>query len=168
VSTTSTAVPPASAGSSSAPASSPATAAASPSAAGTDTYLAEGQDLNGPLLHRPICGGYGCGLSGDSTAFLFQMTWTAWSGTVAVGLGTYRLNDCEPNCATGHVYSVSTQVILSQPVKACFPSGIRWVFSRAAFTFPDGLPKALQGQNAPLNPWTFSALITAAQQSCAT
>jgi hypothetical protein len=157
---------------SAAPPGAPASPVASPgvpaSPAGTDISLAEGQDLNGPLLHEPICGGYGCQLSGDSTAFLFQMTWTAWSATEAVGIGTYKLNDCEPNCAAGHVYPVHTVVTLSQPVKACFPSGTRWVWSRASFTFPDGLPKALQGQNSPQNPWTFSALISAAQQSCTT
>ena len=31
---------------------------------------------------------------------------------------------------------------------------------------PAGLPAALQGQNAPQNPWTFSGLVTAAQQTC--
>ncbi len=160
-----------SAGSSSAPASSPATPGASPSESssptGADTFLAAAQDLNGPLLHEPACGGYGCALSGDSTAFLFHMTWSTWSGTEAVGTGTYRLDDCEPNCAGGHVYPVPTVVTLSQPVKVCSSSaGSRWVWSRTSFTFPDGLPKALQGQNAPQNPWTFTALITAAQQTC--
>jgi len=28
------------------------------------------------------------------------------------------------------------------------------------------LPKALQGQNAPQNPWTFTALMAAARESC--
>jgi hypothetical protein len=32
---------------------------------------------------------------------------------------------------------------------------------------PHGLPKALQGGNAPQNPWVFSSVITAAEQSCA-
>ena len=153
------------------PASTPSTPVTSPSApaaaTGADTFLAAAQTLNGTLLHEPACDGYGCALSGDSTAFLFHMTWTTWSGTEAVGTGTYKLNDCNPNCAAGHVYSVATTVTLSQPVKVCAPSGTRWVWSHASFTFPDGLPAALQGQNAPQNPWTFSSLITAAQQSCA-
>jgi hypothetical protein len=94
------------------------------------------------------------------------MTWSTWSGTEAVGTGTYKLNDCEPNCAGGHVYPVPVVVTLSQPVKVCSSSGTRWVWSHASFTYPDGLPAALQGQNAPQNPWTFSALATAAQQTC--
>ena len=145
------------------PPSSPGLAAA-PTGAGT--FLAAAQDLNGPLLHEPACGGFGCAPSGDSTAFLSHMSWTTWSGSEAVGTGRYKLDDCNPDCAGGHVYSVATVVTLSQPVKVCSSSGTRWVWSHASFTFPNGLPAALRGQNAPQNPWTFSGLITAAQQSC--
>jgi hypothetical protein len=134
--------------------------------AGASTFLAGEQSLNGTLYHEPACDGFGCALSGDSTAFLFHMTWSTWSGPEAVGTGTYKLNDCEPNCAGGHVYPVPVVVTLSQPVKVCSSSGTRWVWSHASFTYPDGLPTALQGQNAPQNPWTFSGLATAAQQTC--
>ena len=164
------AAPASSAGSPSTPASVPGTPAGPPAAAssptGADTFLAAGQDLNGTLLHEPACGGFGCALSGDSTTFLANMKWTTWSGTEAVGAGTYKIDDCRPNCAGGHVCPVATVVTLSQPVNVCPSSGTRWVWSHASFTFPDGLPQALQGQNAPQNPWTFSSLITAAQQSC--
>jgi hypothetical protein len=154
-----------------APTTPPSTPASSPSLAaaptGAATFLAAEQSLNGTLLHEPACGGFGCALSGDSTAFLFHMTWTTWSGSEAVGSGSYKLDDCNPDCAGGHVYSVATVVTLSQPVKVCASSGTRWVWTHASFTFPQGLPKALQGPNAPQNPWTFSGLITAAQQTCA-
>jgi hypothetical protein len=167
--TASTAAAPAT--SATAPAISPGTptttAGGTTAATGADTFLATDQDINGTLLHEPACGGSGCALSGDSTTFLSNMTWTSWSGSEAVGAGTYKIDDCNPNCAAGHVYSVATMVTLSQPVKVCSASGTRWVWSQASFTFPDGLPTALQGQNAPQNPWTFSALVTAAQQSCA-
>jgi hypothetical protein len=146
------------------PASS-ASVAAAPTGAGT--FLAAEQSLNGTLLHEPACGGFGCALSGDSTAFLFHMTWTTWSGSEAVGTGTYKLDNCNPNCAGGHVYSLATVVTLSQPVKVCSSSGTRWIWTRAFFVFPQGLPQGLEGSNAPQNPWTFSGLITAAQQTCA-
>jgi len=159
---------PAPAGSSS---SAPAPVASSPSAStaqtGTNTFLAPGQDLSATPLHEPACTGYGCALSGDSTAFLYKITWTTWSATQAVGSGIYKLDACNPDCAAGPVYAVATVVTLSQPVKVCSSSGTHWVWSRASFTFPDGLPKALQGQNAPTNPWTFADVISAAQQSCA-
>jgi hypothetical protein len=134
---------------------------------GASTFLAAAQSLNGTLLHEPACGGSGCALSGDSTAFLSQMKWTTWSGSEAVGTGTYKLEDCNPNCAAGHVYSLATVVTLSQPVKVCSSSGTRWVWTHAFFIFLQGLPQPLTGQNAPQNPWTFSSLVTAAQQTCA-
>jgi hypothetical protein len=147
----------------SSPTSSPGLAAAP---TGASTFLAAAQSLNGTLLHQPACGGSGCALSGDSTAFLFQMKWTTWSGSEALGTGTYKLDDCSPNCAAGQVYSLATVVTLSQPVKVCSSSGTRWVWTRAFFIFPQGLPPGLTGPNAPQNPWTFSGLITAARQTC--
>ena len=159
---TASAVPPSSTAAAGTPTASPSVAAPT----GTSTFLASAQDLNGQLLHQPVCDGFGCALSGDSTAFLFHMTWSTWSGREAVGTGTYKLDDCNPNCAGGHVYPVATVVTLSQPVKVCSSSGTRWVWTHASFTFPQGLPKALQGPDAPQNPWTFSGLITAAQQTC--
>ena len=146
------------------PASAPGVAAAP---TGASTFLAAAQSLNGTLLHEPACGGSGCALSGDSTAFLSQMKWTTWSGSEAVGTGTYKLDDCNPNCAGGQVYSLATVVTLSQPVKVCSSSGTRWVWTHAFFIFLQGLPQPLTGQNAPQNPWTFSGLVTAAQQTCA-
>ena len=147
----------------SSPTSSPGLAAAP---TGASTFLAAAQFLNGTLLHQPACGGSGCALSGDSTAFLFQMKWTTWSGSEALGTGTYKLDDCSPNCAAGQVYSLATVVTLSQPVKVCSSSGTRWVWTHAFFIFPQGLPPGLTGPNAPQNPWTFSGLITAARQTC--
>jgi hypothetical protein len=149
----------------------PATGVAAPSPGNgaqtaADTFLAEGQDVNGTALHEPACGNSGCPLSGDSTTILYQMNWTTWSATEAVGTGTYKVDACNPSCAAGPVYPVSAVVTFSQPVKVCSASGTRWFWSRASFRFPNGLPKALQGQNAPQNPWTFTTLVTAAQQSC--
>jgi hypothetical protein len=94
------------------------------------------------------------------------MKWTTWSGSEALGTGTYKLDDCSPNCAAGQVYSLATVVTLSQPVKVCSSSGTRWVWTHAFFIFPQGLPPGLTGPNAPQNPWTFSGLITAARQTC--
>ena len=153
---------------STAPAATPSVS--SPSAAGAqtaaNTFLAPGQDINATPLHEPACTGYGCSLSGDGTAILSQITWTTWSATEAVGTGTYKLDACNPSCAAGPVVPVATVVTFSQPVKVCSSSGTHWVWSRASFTFPHGLPQAFQGQNAPTNPWTFTPLIAAAQQSC--
>jgi hypothetical protein len=160
----------------SAPASTPATpaavASASPGGAAmqsaTDTFLAEGQDVNGTALFKPACvSTYGCALSGDSTGFLHNMTWTTWSAAEAVGTGTYRIDSCNPNCAAGQVYPVATVITLTDPVRVCSSAGTRWFWSHASFKFPSGLPKALQGSNGPQNPWTFSSVTAAANQGCA-
>ncbi len=162
--------PSSAASSSSNPASAPASLPASPnvtaSATGTSTFLAQGQDIKGTALYRPACNS-GCPLSGDSTAILDKMTWTTWTATKAVGTGIYKLDACNPNCAAGPVYPVATVITLSDPVKVCSSSGTRWFWTRASFTFPSGLPKALQGGSAPQNPWVFSTVATAAQQTCA-
>jgi hypothetical protein len=134
---------------------------------GADTFLAVGGDItNGPLLYEPACGGYTCRLSGDATAWLYHMTWTTWSATQAVGTGTYKLNDCNPGCAVGTIYPIPAVVTLSQPAQVCFGSVTRRVWTRVSFRFPDGLPKAFQGQNAPQNPWTFVPLTGGTQPSC--
>jgi len=149
-----------------APASPPASPSVTASAAGASTFLAQGQDLNGTALYRPACNS-GCPLSGDSTAILDKMSWTTWSATEAVGAGIYKLDGCNPSCAAGPVYSVATVITLSDPVKVCSSSGTRWFWTRASFTFPSGLPKALQGGSAPENPWVFSTVASAAQRTCA-
>jgi hypothetical protein len=154
----------------SAAASSPSTASASPvvtaSQSTAKTFIAEGQDINGTALYQPVCSNFGCALSGDSTTFLYQMKWTTWTTSQAVGTGMYKVNACNPSCAAGPVYPVPVVITLSQPVKVCSSPGTRWYWSHASFRFPSGLPKALQGQDAPQNPWSFTSLIAAAQQSC--
>ena len=152
--------------SSSAAASASSPASAPASATGTSTFLAQGQDINGTMLYRPACNS-GCVLSGDSTAILDKMTWSTWSATGAVGTGTYKLDGCNPSCAAGPIYPVAAVVTLSDPVKVCSSSGTRWFWTRASFRFPGSLPKALQGDSTPKNPWVFSPVVSAAQQSCA-
>ena len=152
--------------SSSAAAASSLASAPAISATGASTFLAQAQDINGTVLYRPACNS-GCPLSGDSTAILDKMTWSTWSATEAVGAGLYKLDGCNPSCAAGPIYSVATVVTLSDPVKVCSSSGTRWFWTRASFKFPSGLPKALQGGSAPENPWVFSTVAAAAQQSCA-
>jgi len=144
-----------------------AVAPAPSTAAGTRTFLARGQDINGTFLYRPACHGLGCALSGDSTVILSRMTWSTWSATEAIGTGIDKLDACDPDCAAGPVYPVRTVVTLSDPVKVCSSSGPRWVWTRASFRFPNGLPTALRGGNGPQNPWRFDSLVSAARQSCA-
>ncbi len=147
------------------PASTVAASPATSATASAGIFLASGQDVHGVAWHEPACAS-GCVLSGDSTAILLDMTWSSWSATRAVGSGMYKIDACNPSCAAGPVYPVAAVVTLSQPVKFCSASWSRWYWSRAAFAYPHGLPKALRGASAPRNPWVFSTLVSAARQSC--
>lgn len=127
---------------------------------GTTVYFAEAGDINGTVVYRPACRS-GCPLSGDSTAILWNMTWQTWNTVEAVGTGTEKLDGCDPNCASGTVYAVPVTVTFSDPVQAgCTAADSRVVWTRASFTWPEGLPAALSGQNAPLNPFAYPELGT--------
>jgi hypothetical protein len=108
----------------------------------------------------------GCAQSDDSTTFLANMKWTTWSGTEAVGTGTYKINDCTPNCAAGHVYPVATVVTLSQPVKVCSASGTHWVWSHASFSFPERPARRAEGPERAAEPVDLLRPGHAAKQSC--
>src|ERR1700733_8585265 len=102
---TASAVPVSSPAASSAAVTAPAVTASAVAASGTATagpkvYLAEGGDVGGPSVYRPACAS-GCGLSGDGTTALWNMTWTTWDAAEAVGTGTEKIDDCNPNCAAG-------------------------------------------------------------------
>jgi hypothetical protein len=127
---------------------------------GSKVYFAEGGDISGTVDYRPACTA-GCALSGDSTTFLWNMTWRTWTTVDAVGTGTEKIDDCDPNCAVGHVYAVPVTATFSDPVQAgCTAADSRLVWTRVSFAWPSGLPSALSGQNAPLNPFTYPELAT--------
>jgi hypothetical protein len=128
---------------------------ASASSSAGKVYFAESGDVNGAVVAEPSCRS-GCELSGDGTTGLWDMTWSTWTGTEAVGAGTEKIDDCNPDCAAGTLHSVAVTVTFSKPVKAaCSPGSARMYWTRVSFTWPDGLPAALTGQNAPLNPFTY-------------
>ncbi len=142
----------------------PPTPAAASGPAGTDVYFAESQDVNGTTAHAPGCQA-GCPVSGDGTTVLWDMTWPTWTGTEAVGAGTEKIDGCDPDCATGKQYAVQVTVTFSQPVKDCAGGG-RWFWTHASFGWPNGLPSAVSGANAPTNPVDFAQVKTQAAQSC--
>jgi hypothetical protein len=112
------------------------------------------------------------------------MTWSTWTATRARGTGLERIENCVPNCAAGGQYRVPVVVVFSRAVKDCAArtgaagagsaagagttarSGAGWFWSRASFSYPHGLPKALRGASAPQNPWTFTPVIDQARASC--
>ena len=163
-STTPSASAPASASAQAAP---PSTAAAgsATSAKARVVYLADGGSVGGTSVHAPACG-TGCPLSGDGTTSLWDMTWPTWNSAVAVGQGTEKLDDCTPNCAAGTLHAVRVAVTLSRPVMVCVAGTGRWFWTRVSFTWPDGLPAAFSGGNAPLNPFDYPGITAQSAKSC--
>jgi hypothetical protein len=154
--------PASSAGASSAAASSAAPAGAVSSTAqpaGAPVYFAESGEINGTVLYEPACKS-GCELSGDGTSGLYGMTWPVWNGTEAVGTGTEKLDDCNPNCAAGTLHAVAVKVTFSKPVKATCNGTTHLYWTKMTFVWPNGLPAAFSGENAPANPFSYPEIGT--------
>ena len=128
-------------------------------------YLAEGGSVGGTAVRAPACEA-GCALSGDGTTSLWDMTWPTWNSAVAAGTGTEKLDDCTPNCAAGTLHAVRVAVTLSRPVMVCVSGTGKWFWTRVSFTWPDGLPSAFSGGNAPLNPFDYQDITSQSAKSC--
>jgi hypothetical protein len=149
-----------------APSSAAAVSATSAPAPAPVVYLAEGGSVGGTVVRAPACAA-GCPLSGDGTTSLWNMTWPTWNSAVAVGQGTEKLDDCTPNCAAGTLHAVRVAVTLSRPVMVCVAGTDKWFWTRVSFTWPDGLPAAFSGGNAPLNPFDYPGITAQSAKSCA-
>jgi hypothetical protein len=51
----------------------------------------------------------------DGSWFLSGLKWTAWNGTEAIGTGVSNLDNCIPNCATGHWTKENAVVVFWRP-----------------------------------------------------
>ena len=49
---------------------------------------------------------------GDAGAYLTNLRWSRWGGSVAVGTGVYTVKLCEPDCASGGVSTAAVTVHL--------------------------------------------------------
>jgi hypothetical protein len=136
-----------------------------PSASARVVYLAEGGSVGGTSVRAPACAA-GCPLSGDGTTSLWDMTWPVWNSAGASGTGTEKLDDCTPNCAAGTLHAVRVAVTLSRPVMVCVDGTGTWFWTRVSFTWPDGLPAAFAGGNAPLNPFDYADITAQSAKSC--
>jgi hypothetical protein len=148
------------------PASSSNSPVSVPTAHELTVYFAESGDTNGTSMHASGCSA-GCPLSGDGTTSLWNMTWPTWNPTEAVGIGTEKIDDCNPSCATGKLYPVHVTVTFRDPVQVCTSQHVaRYYWTRASFSWPDGLPAALSGDSAPVNPVTYANITAESTPSC--
>lgn len=49
----------------------------------------------------------------DAGAGVVNIKWSLWGNTTAKGIGTYYINDCTPNCASGKIFGTTVNVLLS-------------------------------------------------------
>ena len=122
-----TAAPASSAPAASAPASSAAPAATPSSAAAVTSVSSAANaapvDANGrPFVLwdceskpqvEPASLVLACGDGGDR---MTAMRWSSWTPTHATGTGIQSLNDCTPNCATGHFHDYPVDISLTGSV----------------------------------------------------
>ena len=134
-----------------------------PASPAGQVYFAESGDVSGTVVYEPACQS-GCELSGDGTTALWNMTWSAWNATEAVGSGTEKLDDCTPSCAAGTLHAVPVTVTFTKPVKASCDGVTRLYWTSVSFAWPAGLPAVFSGQNAPVNPFTYPGI--SAQGAC--
>jgi hypothetical protein len=50
---------------------------------------------------------------GDGNFFVESLGWTGWGASFAAGVGTGKMNDCQPNCAAGHFGNYPVVLIVS-------------------------------------------------------
>ena len=55
------------------------------------------------------------GFDADGNNFVSGLRWRTWGSSVTRAFGTNHVDNCVPNCATGHISTVRVQVSLSSP-----------------------------------------------------
>jgi hypothetical protein len=73
---------------------------------------------------------------GDGNAQVVHLRWPEWTTARAVGVGTWRQNDCKPNCAAGTFHDYPVRLALTDPMH----TGPRRIFGRVIANFPGKAP----------------------------
>ncbi|HEU4657043.1 MAG TPA: hypothetical protein VFR97_05940 [Capillimicrobium sp.] len=84
----------------------------------------------------------------DAGFVVKKIRWGAYGDTRAVGAGTARVNDCDPDCAGGTFHSYDAKVTLSR-VRQC---GDVPQFTRLKVTFTGDRPKGMDRSETQRRP----------------
>lgn len=91
----------------------------------------------GKLVRRPAALVLACA---DANYSLGALRWSDWGNTIAGAAGHASVNDCNPNCAAGHMHDYNVRVAADKLTKC---SG-RWIYLRVTVRYlgapPDGVP----------------------------
>lgn len=85
---------------------------------------------------------------GDGNTVLSGLSWSTFGGTSASASGTFKMNTCEPNCASGKVLSYPVSVKATSP-RNC-KAGLR-VYDKLTLKFTGRAPKSV----GRLKNWTL-------------
>jgi hypothetical protein len=85
---------------------------------------------------------------GDGNTVLSGLSWSTFGGTTASASGTFKMNTCEPNCASGKVVSYPVSVKATSP-RSC-KAGLR-VYNKVTLKFTGRSPKSA----SRLKNWTL-------------
>lgn len=66
---------------------------------------------------RPTLLYIGCATSNSTVT---TITWSRWGASGAYGMGTYNVNNCQPDCAGGKYTSVPAAIVVSDPLGGVF------------------------------------------------
>ena len=83
-------------------------ASAAPASDAAATKVA---DCLGKLVSRPTEIVFSCA---DANVEITGLTWTSWGAEKARGTGTYRVNRCKPDCASGKFFSTKATITLTR------------------------------------------------------
>ena len=83
----------------------------------------------GQLQVRPRTVYLACG---DGNFGVKQLSWVAWGGARAVGVGRAWANDCQPSCVAGHTHEYPAVLILTGSQRC--PSG-KLAYRKLAYAF---------------------------------
>jgi len=96
---------------------------------GEPTAVASGQrtwaKFSGARLYRPSTLGFG------AHELITSITWSKWRRKLAIGHGTYHVNDCIPYCAAGTVTPTPATIYLTGRMRC----GKRFIFRRLKVYF---------------------------------
>jgi hypothetical protein len=76
---------------------------------------------------------------GDGTVRVSRLKWTSWSSSQAKASGVYKVDRCNPDCASGRTQSFPVTITLSRP-KSC-PGHKHKAFGRLSYAFGAKHPK---------------------------
>ncbi|MGA9634808.1 MAG: hypothetical protein WBQ41_06165 [Solirubrobacterales bacterium] len=84
---------------------------------------------------------------GDASLGARELTWSKWTHKLALGTGTGRVNDCDPDCVHGTMKTGPMQLLLSHP-RTC--SNGRRLFTKLHYTWTGGPPAGPVRSSVPV------------------